>query len=476
MPSDKNGKELSEIYCGGCHVYPEPNLLDKKTWIDKLLPNMGARLGIKTPDYDPYKDLNQFDVMLIEGLNTYPSTPKIHPKDWQKIVSYYKESAPDTLSRILPKTDVENLENFKALSVKDNSASLTTMVRFNPKDKTFWIAKMNGELVNYDLSLKQLNKIFLNTPALDLQFGQEGLSEVLECGQMTPNEQNSGKLIKMSNGAKSSKTILEGLKRPVRFVQLDLNNDGQNEIFVSEFGYQSGLFAWYEKKADKWKRHVLSYQSGASEIKLHDFNNDGLKDLMVLFAQGDEHISIYYNNNFGEFREERILSFSPVYGSADIDLVDFNKDGYTDILYTNGDNADFSMIKKPYHGIRLFINDKKNKFTEKWFYPMYGAFRAKAADFDKDGDYDIVATSFFPDDSKEPSSSFVYLEQTTSMLFKTKSLSEAKNGRWMTMDIADADADGDLDILLGSFMLNNKTEGMSENFQSVPFLLLSNTK
>ena len=51
-----------------------------------------------------------------------------------------------------------------------------------------------------------------------------------------------------------------------------------------------------------------------------------------------------------------------MYGSSYLELADMNNDGHLDILYTNGDNADYSYVLKKYHGLRIFINDGKNQF------------------------------------------------------------------------------------------------------------------
>ncbi|MEJ7588884.1 MAG: hypothetical protein WKI04_15115 [Ferruginibacter sp.] len=39
-PMDKKamtGKELSEVHCASCHLFPEPGLLDKSTWKTSVL-------------------------------------------------------------------------------------------------------------------------------------------------------------------------------------------------------------------------------------------------------------------------------------------------------------------------------------------------------------------------------------------------------------------------------------------------------
>lgn len=66
-------------------------------------------------------------------------------------------------------------------------------------------------------------------------------------------------------------------------------------------------------------------------------------------------------------------------------LHDFDGDGHADILYANGDNFDFSRIRKPYHGVRILENDGRNGFEQRYFFPTSGAARAEAVDFDDDG-------------------------------------------------------------------------------------------
>ena len=38
-------ERLAKQYCGSCHLFPEPNLLDKETWANKVLPQMAFRMG-----------------------------------------------------------------------------------------------------------------------------------------------------------------------------------------------------------------------------------------------------------------------------------------------------------------------------------------------------------------------------------------------------------------------------------------------
>src|SRR3546814_14780306 len=51
------GEKLARDYCQRCHLFPDPSLLDKKTWNESVLPKMGWRLGIRENGINPYVDL-----------------------------------------------------------------------------------------------------------------------------------------------------------------------------------------------------------------------------------------------------------------------------------------------------------------------------------------------------------------------------------------------------------------------------------
>jgi hypothetical protein len=168
-----------------------------------------------------------------------------------------------------------------------------------------------------------------------------------------------------------------------------------------------------------------------------------------LMTQADERIIIFYNQGNFQFRLATLAKFDAVHGASYFEVADFNLDGKFDILYTNGDNADFSAILKPYHGVHILLNNGTNEFNESWFYPIHGASAARVLDFDQDGDLDIAVTSFFPDFKNHPDHSFVYFENTSDG-YIPQITPLASKGRWITMETADYDGDGDTDILLGS--------------------------
>jgi hypothetical protein len=126
--------------------------------------------------------------------------------------------------------------------------------------------------------------------------------------------------------------------------------------------------------------------------------------------------------------------------------------------------------------VRLFLNSGTNEFKESWFYPLHGAAQTRTADFDKDGDLDVAAVSFFPEFKTQPEHGFVYLENTGSG-FKPYYTPLAAKGRWITLEISDIDNDQDIDIMLGSlafptFVPNDLTAKWRDD--KISILLLRN--
>jgi len=274
-------------------------------------------------------------------------------------------------------------------------------------------------------------------------------------GVMPPNDLAAGKVVRLPGGGKLSvaDTRLSELTRPVQATTGDL--DGRLDLVVCNHGNYTGNLSWYSDiKAGKPKGFILKAAPGARKAVVRDLNRDGKLDVVALFAQGNEGIWAFYNQGNGRFKEEPWLRFPPVYGSSYFQLVDFNKDGFEDILCTNGDNADYSATLKKYHGVRLFLNDGAYSFKEVQFFPLHGATQAEAHDFDGDGDLDIAAIAFFPDYNGAPEEGFVYLENTGNRQFTPRTLDNARKGKWLVMETGDFDGDGDVDIALGSFVFS----------------------
>lgn len=443
-PTNLSGEELAKTYCGSCHLYPEPALLDKKTWQNGVLPKMAYRLGMGNA-FDLLFNMSEEEGRILLNANIYPEHPALAVEDWKKIQDFYVQNAPEKPIEQAKKEAViyENkLFEVRKIALLNDSNPLTTLVKFNSKNQNIYIGNRRGYVEIYDFQGNKKDSITVPSSPSDIYFSEPSPT-ILTMGVMDPNDLRRGKLVV------GNQVVLDSLRRPVEMTYADLNQDAKQDLIICNYGNEMGELAWYE--AETMKKHVLKPISGARNVIIHDLNKDNLPDVLVLMAQAREGIYVFYNKGKGEFEEKNLLEFLPVYGSSYFELADFNNDGFQDILYTNGDNADYSIIPKAFHGVRIFLNDKKNNFKEAYFYPMFGASKAKATDFDLDGDLDIAAISFFPENDSE---TFVMLQNQGNLQFKASSIKETKQGGLLVMDIADMDSDGDKDIILGSFIRN----------------------
>jgi hypothetical protein len=282
---------------------------------------------------------------------------------------------------------------------------------------------------------------------------------VLESGILDPNDEPRGSLIELPSG----KVLIDSLYRPVFVRRVNFDRDGRSEFLICEYGDNRGRLALYREEGGKFVRHVLDATPGAIRFEIHDLTGDGNPDIVALFAQGDERIVLFENDGTGNFPHERVLArFPPVYGSMHFVMHDFNGDGKLDIVYVNGDNFDYSRVLKPYHGIHILENDGQNNFQERYVYPLYGAAQAVVADFDHDGDPDILAVSNFADLSRHPERGITYLENVGRYQFTPYVFSIAATNQWNVMALADLNGDGRLDALIGAMSLANIAAGQRQ--------------
>lgn len=440
---------------------------------------MGYMMGIYA---NPQERQSLFEAGLagniVQRANVFPEQATIKAEDWDKIYAYYLRKSPKALKVEAPEISLD-LAQFKvSLPGYRLSPPSSTLVQFN--DQGFLLGDANtGSLYQFDQQRTMQQYLKVQEGAVSVHENEDALF-VTVMGSFSPTDEPSGRLLRLPKKPGEKGTILiPGLQRPVHSDFGDLNGDGLEDIITCEFAKWTGGLAWWENKGNApFEKHILRNKPGATKAYIRDLNKDGQQDIIALFGQGDEGIFIYYNQGNGTFVENRVLEFPASYGSSYFNLFDFNEDGFLDIIYTNGDNADYIPILKPYHGIRIFLNNGQNQFMEHFFYALNGAYKAIPADFDKDGDMDIAAISFFPDYKEHPEQGFVYLENTGDLNFKASSFKGVSNGRWIVMDAGDADQDGDLDILLGSLTFEVPAKPkIVELWQKagIPFVLLENT-
>lgn len=457
-PSGLPAETLAKMHCGSCHEYVKPEMLDRQTWENRTLPEMGLRLGIGDVFSKNVLQVQQGTENLVYE-SIYPLTPKIHEEDYQKIVDFYLKNAPEKPLPQAPREPIkEELKGFSftPFLLSEGYQNNTTALGYDEQSGAVLAGSPRGQIKQFTFnSGKVLTDSIMEPGIFSVIRKWKNDWYFLDLGRLAPHEKSLGKLIRYNEKAGSS-YVLENLHKPADYAFTDINGDGTEDIVVCNFGFETGNLAWYDGKTRK--ETVIKDMPGARNLALKDMDNDGKEDIVVLYAQGLEGISIFYNKGRGKFKEEAVLTFSPVYGSSWFELADFNKDGLPDILYANGDNADYSVTLKNYHGVRVFENKGGNRFRQAWFYPLYGATKAMAVDFDGDGDLDIAAIAYYRKEAKE---GFVYFENNGSYKFAPSTFKEVASGQWMAMELGDVNADGRPDIILGAHDLARKNQAVN---------------
>ncbi len=474
------GEKIARQYCNSCHVFPQPELLIKSSWKDYVLPRMGYMLGI-------YETSNERKALiesgkggaLVENRNIFPETPKIEKSDWERIKQYYLENAP------------LQIENQREREIETGLPIFETKIpdfKLSPPGTTLVKILKEGGYVIGDAHTKKIYQFSADGKLEKMANVKEGAVNLIErdndllitvMGSFSPTDNPSGFLMKLPlSPTERPKKIIDHLQRPVHAIDTDLNNDGIMDLVICEYAkWTGGLYWWKGMPNGSFERHPLLEQAGSIKSEIIDFNRDGLLDVIVLFGQGNEGISVFINQGNDTFKENKLIGFPPTYGSSYFELIDFDQDGDKDILYTCGDNADYKPQLKAYHGIYLFENKGDFKLEQKFFFQLNGAYKVALKDFDQDGDLDLAAISFFPDFENQQEESFIYAENSGNFQFAEKSFSEVKSGRWMVMDTGDIDQDGDLDIILGSLAFEvipkgNYVDTWVKN--GIPFIILEN--
>ena len=470
---DKKDEKITRQRCSSCHSFPDASLLPRDTWLTSVLPEMELRMG---HNFDLFWKLHKDEDILA----SLPATSLVTDAEWEAIVRYYTKNAPDSLGdHSIVHAITDTLHGFVTEPNKLSSFPWLTFTAYNAEDRTFLAGSRLGKIYRLDQQLHAVDSITLpSAPSMLIRKDNDN-AVVLLMGNMDPNDKATGQLANVQLKTREIKTLIDSLQRPVYFGEADVDNDGLRDYVICNFGNYTGqLLAFRNKGNGSFERHVIMNVPGARKVVLRDFDNNGLVDILALMTQGDERLVLFLNHGKFEFRVRNLITFPPVYGSSYFELADMNGDGHLDIVYTNGDNADYSMTLKPYHGVRILLNNGRNEFSESWFYNMHGASEAVARDFDKDGDVDIAAVSFFPPFRNHPEQGFIYFENVGGDYVPRVLKTEGGKGRWLRIDAADIDGDGDDDIFLTALDFNKGIPGnLLERWKADPvaILLLRNT-
>lgn len=445
------GGQLARTYCITCHLFPEPEALDRNTWYQQILPRMKYRLGFSTPELEQSPNIR-----ILRENKRIPLQPVITEEQWMDLTAYYLAKSPEKpLPQEAPLPIAVGVPGFRVV-VPDlplHPPSITAVkiltgvgaLAADAGTRTVRVVRTDGR-AGATIPVSNAVASFRSFPEGILTAG---------LGSFLPSDALGGAVFWLTNAPdwRRGPDRISSLPRTTDANAADLNGDGRLDYVVSCFGNNVGRLSWWEARPDgSLQEHELFSLPGTLRTEIRDFNGDGHPDIAALVAQETEAMFVFLGDGRGGFERTTAFQRPPYWGHSSFQVADFNGDGRPDFLVTNGDNGEFSSPSKRYHGVRIYLAQGGGVWKESYFFPLFGAYQAVVRDFDGDGDLDIGAISFFPDYQRSPRGSFVFLSNDGSGRFQASTFAESATGRWLALDAGDFDGDGDEDLLLGSYI------------------------
>jgi hypothetical protein len=227
----------------------------------------------------------------------------------------------------------------------------------------------------------------------------------------------------------------------------DLNNDKWPEVILC--GPEKASYVYWGSEEGPSGKEVLELATEkANAVEVADVDNDQKPDLV--FANQDTDESWAYLNRNGKFSPDNRVSFE-THNARDCVAADFNRDGFADVFFTNHDHYGYRVTDSfLYFGSKDgFSKDKRQNFL------TIGAWGVSAADLNKDGWPELVVSSYQEHNSYDIPS-FVYWNGPDGFdhSHRTPLFEHGAKGN----AIADFDGDGNLDVLIVSTITTTENQ------------------
>lgn len=453
---------LVKQYCGACHAVPRPDVQIKSNW--------PALVRI-----------------MVEITQTRTGRAQLSEQQMHDIIAFYYGSAPEQLPMLPATPDLADRRAFTARNIGALS-KLPFVTNVNAGRVTH---HEGPELLVCDGEARQVLllqhrrgtwkekrvadvEVPAHTQLVDMDADGDNDILVADLGQLPPLDAPVGKVLllrQVAPGKFSKELLLEGLGRVSDARAVDLDGDGDLDIAVAVFGGgDKGELFWLENHgepgAPAYRKHGLLNLSGAVSVVPADLNGDARMDLVTLIAQEHEMIVAFMNLGGGKFEQGTIARAPhPMYGSTSLGAVDLDHDGDVDLLFTNGDAFDAQTDPKPYHGVQWLENKGALKFEYHDVGRFYGAATAAAGDLDADGDVDIVAGSWVSYWTEPGRHAVVWFENDGKQVFTPHGLVNRPVGI-ASLQLADLNGDGALDIVAGAIRMDLLLTGMGSSYRA----------
>lgn len=447
-------------FCGGCHNPPRPETFPKDAWYEVV--DQGFRLFYESERRD------------------------LKPPSMNATVAWYRSEAPDRLS-LTPAPSTPSPSLFRRQPVAFPGAGSDGKSAVGVAHLLGRSPAASGEVLLCDMSAGDVARIELVdgqprvTTLVKLKhpahvercdLNGDGRSELLVSvlGSFLPQDHFHGELVWLDSagdGAASgwkATVLMKDIGRVADAQAADFDGDGDLDLVVAEFGWRkTGSIHLLRQTGRKdgipqFEARVIDPRHGTIHVPVADLDGDGDQDFVALVSQEFEQIDAFLNRGDGTFERQQLhLSGDPAYGSSGIQLADLDGDRDLDVLYTNGDTLDTKLVKD-YHSVQWLENEGDFPFMHHQIGRLPGVYRAVAGDMDGDGDTDVVAGAWIPPENSVASpaedklfDTLVWYEHRDGRAFEPHSLMREASLGHMTIDLADPDRDGDLDVVAGRF-------------------------
>ena len=456
--------------CTQCHKWTPPGILPKKAWFGKTVKMFGlandgllASTGRSMRQVELGPAAAYFQKLAPAELDTPPL--ELSPSGSIRLTSNNFVGAPPS-DRLPGTANVRLLDLFGGIEGRQIVAC--DMI----SGWVSWADPQSGE--------KQLKGIArLSNPdhveAVDLD--QDGLMDlvVADLGEVMPSDKTEGAVVWLRQTADrqfETHRLIESIGRVADVQAADFDADGDLDLVVAEFGWITvGRILYLENQSSganpgspTFQPITLDERTGTIHVPVVDLNDDGKPDFLALISQHHEVVVAFINQGAGRFEKRDIfVAPHPHWGTSGIEVVDFDKDGDSDVLLTNGDTMDDMIRFKPYQGVAWLENRGQLEFTHHAIGRYYGAMRAEAGDMDGDGDLDVVASSWIPELSESERQAMnlpgvVWFERMEDGSFEPHTLIDDSCDH-PTLEIGDVNGDGRLDVITGTAWLGTPPTG-----------------
>lgn len=455
LEKDSNAEniKLTTRYCARCHHLPDPQSLTKDVWERSIMPKMSK--------YFIWSGESKFSYAkrsIYNETGTIPMTDEL----WTSLMDHYVNNGIEEVSELVHE-DLAEQSFFEVKTINDycngRGISAVAIDQFNSSflvacDSTISKITPSGAVVNSTMTDGLISGIFPS---------DKSSAWVTDPRFLDPHNMTLGKLKKWNYLSDELIVIKENLARPVYLTR------SEDKLFISEFGNLEGQLS--EMNIDGSGQKTAHNLPGGYRSIIFDFDQDGKDEILTLFAQALE--GVYVREvDATDKRFVPVVSFTPEWGISDMDTADVNRDGWTDLIIVNGDNADYSPISKAYHGVRVYLNNKNGRFEEAYTFPLHGATQVQSLDANGDGRMDLLVASFFAIDDSNNLILLIDDGVEGEISYTPYQVSESNEGRWMVMDAGDVDGDGDTDAILGSFKNVNYDQPQKEKEGAATDILL----